>query len=137
MPAVTPLPDSPLRAGASSVMAHHLAALAVDGDPGTRWVGPTKKDEDTVWLLVDLGGTETISEVNMIWDPELPPAGSQDPMDLYDYLEAYEKKTNGSIMALAHNGNLSNGIMFPTDRRYNGDRLNKEYVEARAKWERH
>jgi hypothetical protein len=66
----------------------------------------------------------------------MPPAGSQDPMHLYDYLEAYEQKTNGSIMALAHNGNLSNGIMFPVDRRYNGDRINKEYVEARAKWER-
>ena len=66
----------------------------------------------------------------------MPPAGSQDPMDLYNYLEAYEQKTNGSIMALAHNGNLSNGIMFPTDRRFNGDRLTQEYVEARAKWER-
>ena len=66
----------------------------------------------------------------------LPPFGSQDPMDLYNYLEAYEEKTNGAVMALAHNGNLSNGIMFPVDRRYTGDRLTKEYVEARAKWER-
>ena len=66
----------------------------------------------------------------------LPPAGSPDPMDLYNYLEAYEEKTNGAVMALAHNGNLSNGIMFPVDRRYTGDRLTKEYVEARAKWER-
>jgi hypothetical protein len=66
----------------------------------------------------------------------MPPIGSQDPMDLYNYLEDYEAKTNGSIMALAHNGNLSNGIMFPVDRQYSGRKLDRKYVEARAKWER-
>jgi hypothetical protein len=66
----------------------------------------------------------------------LPPVGSQDPLDLYQYLEDYEAKTNGSVMALAHNGNLSNGIMFPVDRQYNGRKLDRKYVEARAKWER-
>ena len=39
-------------------------------------------------------------------------------------------------LALAHNGNLSNGIMFPIDRQYTGKKLNKFYVEQRAKWER-
>ena len=28
---------------------------------------------------------------------------------------SYEKKTGGSVLAIAHNGNLSNGIMFPVD----------------------
>jgi len=65
----------------------------------------------------------------------LPPMGSTDPMDLYDYLEAYEAKTGGSVLALAHNGNLSNGIMFPIDRQFTGRKLDKEYVERRARWE--
>ena len=65
-----------------------------------------------------------------------PPMGSTDPLDLYKYLEDYEARTNGSIMALAHNGNLSNGIMFPVDAQYTGKNIDKFYVEQRAKWER-
>jgi hypothetical protein len=64
------------------------------------------------------------------------PVGSTDPLDLYDYLEAYEAKTGGSALALAHNGNLSNGLMFPVDKQYTGRKINKEYVTKRARWER-
>lgn len=64
------------------------------------------------------------------------PVGSTDPLDLYKYLENYEAKTNGAAMAFAHNGNLSNGIMFPVDAQYTGRKLDKFYVEQRAKWER-
>jgi len=65
-----------------------------------------------------------------------PPMGSPDPLDLFKYLEDYETKTNGAVMALAHNGNLSNGIMFPVDAQYSGKKIDKFYVEQRAKWER-
>ena len=64
------------------------------------------------------------------------PIGSTDPLDLYKYLENYEAKTGGSVQTLAHNGNLSNGIMFPVDAQYTGRKLDKFYVEQRAKWER-
>lgn len=64
------------------------------------------------------------------------PVGSIDPLDLYKYLEAYEAKTSGAAMAFAHNGNLSNGVMFPIDAQYTGRKLDKLYVEQRAKWER-
>jgi len=64
-----------------------------------------------------------------------PPLGSTDPLDLYQWLEDYEEKTGGRAFALAHNGNLSNGWMFPVDRTYAGGRVNKEYVALRAKWE--
>jgi hypothetical protein len=63
------------------------------------------------------------------------PIGSTDPLDLYAWLENYEAKTGGSALALAHNGNLSNGIMFPVDRQYTGKRINRDYVEKRARWE--
>ncbi|MEP1352708.1 MAG: DUF3604 domain-containing protein, partial [Tateyamaria sp.] len=63
------------------------------------------------------------------------PMGSVDPMDLYRWLENYEEKTGGNVFALAHNGNLSNGIMFPTETRFTGDAVDEEYVMARAKWE--
>jgi hypothetical protein len=63
------------------------------------------------------------------------PVGSTDPLDLYAYLENYEAKTGGSALALAHNGNLSNGMMFPIDKQFTGRKLDKKYVEARARWE--
>ncbi len=64
-----------------------------------------------------------------------PPVGSTDPMALYDWLETYEDSTNGRAFALAHNGNLSNGIMFPVTERYDGSPVDEAYVMARAKWE--
>ena len=64
-----------------------------------------------------------------------PPYGSQDPLDLYKWLEDYVKKTNGQALALAHNGNLSNGWMFPTEETYFGGKVDMNYVEQRAKWE--
>ncbi|MBW2385570.1 MAG: DUF3604 domain-containing protein, partial [Deltaproteobacteria bacterium] len=42
--------------------------------------------------------------------PTLKPAGSDDPRDLWKWMQAYEGKTGGRILAIAHNGNLSNGI---------------------------
>jgi hypothetical protein len=64
-----------------------------------------------------------------------PPAGSRDPRDLWKWMDNYEKKTGGDVLALAHNGNLSNGIMFPVDKQYTGARIDLEYVTERAKWE--
>ena len=64
-----------------------------------------------------------------------PPFGSDNPVDLWKWMDAYEKKTGGSVLAIAHNGNLSNGLMFPVVEAF-GKTLDREYVETRAKWER-
>ena len=64
-----------------------------------------------------------------------PPLGTTDPLDLYKWLEDYESKTNGQALALAHNGNLSNGWMFPVDKTYHGYEVDQNYVEQRARWE--
>jgi len=63
------------------------------------------------------------------------PIGSTDPLDLYKWMTNYEAKTGGTVLALAHNGNLSNGFMFPVDAQYTGRKLDEFYVEQRAKWE--
>ena len=63
------------------------------------------------------------------------PIGSTDPLKLYAWLENYEKTTSGSALALAHNGNLSNGIMFPVDAQFTGKAIDQNYVQLRAKWE--
>jgi hypothetical protein len=64
-----------------------------------------------------------------------PPSGSADPMDLWKWMTQYEEKTGGEVLALAHNGNMSNGIMFPVDAQYTGRKLDKKYVQERIKWE--
>lgn len=64
-----------------------------------------------------------------------PPIGTQDPLELYKWLENYEKKTGGQAFAIAHNGNMSNGWMFPMEDTYAGGKVDKNYVEQRAKWE--
>ena len=64
-----------------------------------------------------------------------PPVGTTDPLDLYAWLENYETKMGGQAMAISHNGNLSNGWMFPMERTYAGGRVNKDYVTQRARWE--
>ena len=43
----------------------------------------------------------------------IKPLGSDNPRDLWKWMAAYEEKTGGSVLAIAHNGNLSNGLMFP------------------------
>jgi hypothetical protein len=63
------------------------------------------------------------------------PMGSPDPRDLWKYLTNYVEKTDGEILAIAHNGNLSNGIMFPLEAQWNGKKLDDTYVTERAKWE--
>jgi hypothetical protein len=64
-----------------------------------------------------------------------PPYGSDNPVKLWDWMAAYEKKTGGNVLAIAHNGNLSNGLMFPVIEQF-GEPVDKEYAENRAKWER-
>ena len=63
------------------------------------------------------------------------PHGSTNPRDLWKWLAEYEDKTGGDVLAIAHNGNLANGIMFPMREQYDGKRLDREYVQQRATWE--
>ncbi|MBW0148321.1 DUF3604 domain-containing protein [Marinobacter arenosus] len=59
---------------------------------------------------------------------------SDDPEDLWDYLEAYEKDTGGQVLAIPHNGNLSNGMMFMLET-FDGDAFDEAYARRRANFE--
>jgi len=63
-------------------------------------------------------------------------SGSTNPEDLWTRLEAYEERTGGDVLAIAHNGNLSNGMMFPLINPVGNQPLTREYAERRARWER-
>ncbi|CAH2406341.1 DUF3604 domain-containing protein [Mesorhizobium escarrei] len=64
-----------------------------------------------------------------------PPLGSNNPRDLWKWLHNYEDRTGGSALAIAHNGNLSNGTMFPLVESFTGKEIEREYAEQRARWE--
>ena len=59
---------------------------------------------------------------------------SENPEKLWEYLANYEKVTGGSVLAIPHNGNLSNGLMFNVER-LNGQPIDKAYAETRMRWE--
>ena len=65
----------------------------------------------------------------------LKPLGSDNPRDLWKWLHGYQDKTGGRVLAIAHNGNLSNGIMFPIVESFTGKPVDLEYAKTRAKWE--
>jgi hypothetical protein len=59
---------------------------------------------------------------------------SENPEDLWKWMEAWEKKTGGRLLAIPHNGNLSNGRMFALTT-FLGNPVTRGWAEARARWE--
>ena len=57
-----------------------------------------------------------------------------DPEHLWKYMAGYEAKTRGQILALAHNGNWSNGLMFKLET-LDGRSFDRAYAETRMRWE--
>ena len=55
---------------------------------------------------------------------------SEDPADLWKYMDAYATKTGGSVLAIPHNPNLSTGLMFTADT-FEGKPMDRAYAEAR------
>jgi hypothetical protein len=60
---------------------------------------------------------------------------SEDPEKLWEWMAAYEEKTGGKLLAIPHNGNLSNGRMFEAVD-FEGYALTRDYAERRTRWER-
>ncbi len=64
-----------------------------------------------------------------------PPLGSPNPRDLWKWMAMLEEKTGAQILAIAHNGNLSNGRMFPIIESFTGKKIDRAYAENRMRWE--
>ncbi len=60
---------------------------------------------------------------------------SDNPEDLWKALQNYVTKTGGSVLAIPHNGNLSNGLMFPLINPVGGKPITAEYARTRASLE--
>ncbi|MEJ2472218.1 MAG: DUF3604 domain-containing protein [Desulfuromonadales bacterium] len=60
---------------------------------------------------------------------------TSDPEDLWQWMADYEAKTGGQVLAIPHNGNLSNGLMFDDVTLTDKKDLNRDYAERRMRWE--
>ncbi len=76
------------------------------------------------------GGKETA-------DTRLPFSAydSVDPEDLWAWMESFETETGNRLLAIPHNGNLSNGLMFDTQKLDSDESLDADYAQRRARWE--
>jgi len=64
----------------------------------------------------------------------LPPLGSDNPVELWKWMAMAQDKTGSEVLAVAHNGNLSNGRMFPVVEAF-GKKIDADYARTRARWE--
>jgi len=60
---------------------------------------------------------------------------STDPEDLWQFLADYEKDTGGRVLAIPHNSNLSNGLMFATRRMGDKGPMTQAYAKQRSHFE--
>jgi Protein of unknown function (DUF3604) len=59
---------------------------------------------------------------------------SKNPEDLWKHLAEFEKETGAEVLAIPHNGNLSNGRMFTVET-FDGKPLTRELAAMRIKYE--
>jgi uncharacterized protein DUF3604 len=104
-------------------------------DPGTftalsgfEWTFTPKGDNlHRVVLFGD--GAEKTSRTRPLSFFEAP-----DPEMLWDYLANYKANTGGQAIAVPHNGNVSNGLMFNKNK-FDGSPMDADYAAKRIRWE--
>jgi hypothetical protein len=60
---------------------------------------------------------------------------TENPEKLWEWMQGYEDETGGRVLAIPHNGNLSNGMMFAVET-FAGEPLTRDWADTRMKWER-
>lgn len=67
----------------------------------------------------------------------IPTSSAEDgnPETLWQAMQDYEQKTGGLVLAIPHNGNLSNGRMFPLINPETSEAITKNYAEIRRRYE--
>jgi hypothetical protein len=60
---------------------------------------------------------------------------TQDPEELWQWMSDTEKRTGSRLLAIAHNGNLSSGLMFDDITLTTKQPLDRDYAQRRMRWE--
>lgn len=74
-------------------------------------------------------GTDKVGKISPI-----DPTYKATPDEIWNFMEAYEKSTGGRVLAIPHNSNLSNGLMFELTQPGGGP-MTAAYAKRRAKLE--
>ena len=128
-------PPTPLRGSSRSTQPRSTTSPA-SSRPSSATNGPRRCRPATTCIASSSIATAATRRGQTEPFTTYPPAGSTTPEDLWKVLKAYEDKTGGQVLAIAHNGNLSNGMMFPWDiNPANKQPLTREYAETRIRWE--
>jgi hypothetical protein len=135
-PALASLPGTPAYRSAWEVA---LDAAEAHNDPGrfTAFIGYewTSNDRGMNLHRVVIFRDDATKAAMVEPYTTLPPLGSPNPRELWNWMQGYEDKTGGRMLAIAHNGNLSNGIMFPMIESFTNEPVDLEYAKTRARWE--
>jgi len=117
-----------------------IAAAEAFNDPGVftafigyEWTSQVPPGQNLHRVIIYRDGADKASQT--VPATTYPPQGSTDPEYLWSLLQVYEDTTGGEVLAIAHNGNLSNGLMFPLINPVDNKPLTRDYVETRARWE--
>jgi hypothetical protein len=121
--------------------ARTIAAAEEYNDPGRftafigyEWTSQVPPGDNLHRVVVYRDGADKASQT--VPFTTYPPAGSTNPEDLWTRLEAYEEDTGGDLLAIPHNGNMSNGLMFPLVNPVGDRPLDRRYAERRDRWEK-
>jgi hypothetical protein len=134
-PALSVLPGSPAY---RSAWRETIAAAEEANDPGrfTAFIGYEWTSQGAFNIhrnVIFRDGAERASMVEPF--TTFPPLGSPHETDLWRWMADYEARTGGDVLAIPHNGNLSNGLMFGLTQPFTDLAIDQDYVEARARWE--
>lgn len=112
-----------------------MAAVERYNQPGkfTAFIGyewtSTPKGDNLHRIVIFRDGRDLVSKVRPFTSLD-----GQNPEQLWSFLANYETVTGGRVLAIPHNGDLSNGLMFAlTD--FEGRPINADYARRRARWE--
>ncbi len=100
---------------------------------GYEWTSQVPPGQNLHRVVVYRDGADKASQT--VPATTYAPAGSTDPEYLWKLLQIYQEKTGGQVLAIPHNGNLSNGLMFPEINPVTEKALTREYAQTRARWE--
>ena len=118
-----------------SVWQAHVATVERYNEPGkfTALMGyeytSVPKGNNLHRIVIFRDGADRISKILPFSALE-----SQNPEKLWAYFANYEKTTGGRALAIPHNGNLSNGLMF-SFADFDGKPMTVAYAKLRQKWE--
>ncbi len=98
----------------TSIWTSHSAAVERYNEPGkfTAFVGfeyTLMPGGDNLHRVVMFRDGKSRTDMVLPYDPG---QGDAPVSQLWDYMDAYEKSTGGKVLAIPHNSNISNGLMF-------------------------